>query len=330
VSFRFPSRLIRSGTWLVVALALLWPASALAQETPPTLETLTIELWPEFDRPGILVIYKGVLVPSDSGAEEPVEVSLLLPPGAELLVTAFADPTQGGAPVETERETQTVGDRTQVILPAPADNFWLEFYAPPELITHEDDIHSFSYTWGGDLAVEQIIWNVQQPATATALTVEPTGGQMGTDNLGLPLYSVQVGAVAAGETASASVSYEKADDALSIDQVQPAQPAAIPEQPAGSTPVLAPSQRNPLLPIALAVLGVALLAGGMFVYSRSGREPIGGPDPSAPVQSAPRQRSTRAQRAAQQQQAAAGFCTNCGNPLLPNDKFCRECGTPVR
>lgn len=31
-----------------------------------------------------------------------------------------------------------------------------------------------------------------------------------------------------------------------------------------------------------------------------------------------------------QEQKTPNFCTECGNKLIPGDKFCRECGTPVQ
>ena len=73
------AHLTRFVTWLAVALALLSPAGVQAQEAAPTLESLTIDLWPEFDRPGVLVIYSGQLAaPNDPS----VPINLMLPPGA--------------------------------------------------------------------------------------------------------------------------------------------------------------------------------------------------------------------------------------------------------
>jgi hypothetical protein len=319
------AHLTRLVTWLAIALALLYPSVALAQEAPPTLESLTIDLWPEFDQPGVLVIYSGQLTaPNDPAAP----ITLLLPPGVELNAVATLDRANGNL-LEAGHEIQTVGESTQITLTSEMDNFWVEFYAPADAITQDGDSRSFSHTWGGDLAVDQLIWHVQQPATASDLAVTPEGGQVGTDTFNLPDYTVEGGAVAAGETASASVSYVKTDDVLSVSQVapQPAPEAQLPApdtspSPAGSAPLIG------ILPIGLAVLGVALLAGGIFFYWRSGRSADVSP-PAEPARLASRPRASRAERAAQQRQDAAGYCTNCGNPLQPGDKFCRECGTPV-
>ena len=43
--------------------------------------------------------------------------------------------------------------------------------APADAITQDGDSRSFSHTWGGDLAVEELTWHVQQPATASDLAV---------------------------------------------------------------------------------------------------------------------------------------------------------------
>ena len=46
-----------------------------AQESP-SLESLAIDLWPEYDKPGVLVIYKAVLSPE---VTLPAEITLRIP-----------------------------------------------------------------------------------------------------------------------------------------------------------------------------------------------------------------------------------------------------------
>jgi hypothetical protein len=292
-----------------LVLAALLPVGVQAQEAGPALESLTVELWPDFDRQGVLVIYFGQFA---SGAAPPDPISLLLPAGAELNAVAYQG--DAGNLLNAEYETQVEGDSTRVDISSSGSNFWLEFYTPADSISREGGTHSFAHTWGGDLAVEQLVWRVQQPATASGLTVEPGGGQMETDAFNLPVYRVETGALPAGQTASVSVTYQKGDDALTTSvlqaQAQPeAQAAAPAAEPASPSPAL---PRN-LLPIVLAVVGVALLAVGVVVFLRSGQE---GARPAG-------------RQAAGHERAPGGYCTNCGNALQPGDKFCRECGTPV-
>lgn len=305
------STLIRLTAWSFLALISFWPGLVAAQGESPGVENLVIELWPEFDRPGVLVIYSGQLASTGDG--EIPQVGLTLPESVELNAVAYQDPTNGNL-LLAEHETEAADGQTLLTMSPEADNFWVEFYVPAEVIAQEGEQRSFSYAWQGDLPVAQLTWQVQQPATASGLTVEPGGGQMGTDELGLPAYSVAAGAVPAGETATASVSYQKADDVLSISVIQANEEA---QQPAPA-PASTQPRRNLALPIGIAVGGVALLAGGIFLYSRSGQ------DDEEPV------RARRARRAPQHEHEQAGYCTNCGNALQAGDKFCRECGAPVR
>jgi hypothetical protein len=308
---RYGSNLIPRATLLVLALAALWPVGVQAQEAGPTLESLTIELWPDFDREGVLVIYFGQFA---SGATPPDQISLLLPAGAELNAVAY----QGadGNLLNAEYETQAEGDSTRVDIVSSGGNFWLEFYTPADSISREEGAHSFAYTWGGDLAVEQLVWRVQQPATASGLTVEPGGGQMETDAFNLPVYRVETGALGAGQTAAVSVTYQKSDDVLTASVLQAqAQPEAQPAAPAAEPePASSSALPDNLLPIVLAVVGVALLAVGAVIFLRSGQE---------------RAKPARGRQAAGHERTPGGYCTNCGNALQPGDKFCRECGTPV-
>lgn len=307
---RYQSNLVRRTALLVLALAALWPVGVQAQEAGPALESLTIELWPDFDREGVLVIYLGQFA---SEATPPDPISLLLPAGAELNAVAYQG--DDGNLLNAEYETQAEGDSTRVNIVGSVGNFWLEFYMPADSISREGGTHSFTHTWGGDLAVERLVWRVQQPATADGLTVEPGGGQMETDAFNLPVYQVETGALEAGQTATVSVSYQKSDDVLTASVLEAQAPQAQPAAPAAEPAPSSPALPGNLLPIALAVVGVALLAAGAVIFLRSSQE---------------RARPARGRAAADHQPAPGGYCTNCGNALQPGDKFCRECGTPVK
>ena len=62
-------------TFIILFVLSIYIPSAQAQEAP-RFETLTIDLWPEYDRPSMLVIYKGELSPAVS---LPAEVTLRMP-----------------------------------------------------------------------------------------------------------------------------------------------------------------------------------------------------------------------------------------------------------
>ena len=71
---------------LTLLLLLLFAALPVAAQTEVTqLDTLTVELWPDYDRPAMLVILTGTLPES---ATLPATVTIPLPAGAEINAVA--------------------------------------------------------------------------------------------------------------------------------------------------------------------------------------------------------------------------------------------------
>ena len=71
---------------ILLLLLLLLVALPVAAQTEVTqLDTLTVELWPDYDRPAMLVILTGTLPES---AALPATVTIPLPPEAEINAVA--------------------------------------------------------------------------------------------------------------------------------------------------------------------------------------------------------------------------------------------------
>ena len=90
---------------------------------PPRLSLLTIRVWPEFDRPGVLVFLVGQTAP---GVTLPAELKFTLPPGATVNAVAYIDSTRN---VLTDQVPQSV-DGQNVSITTPNGNFHIEFYDP--------------------------------------------------------------------------------------------------------------------------------------------------------------------------------------------------------
>jgi hypothetical protein len=287
---------IRIVVLLVFLLALGLPQAAFAQETI-TLGRVVIQLWPEFDRPSMLVLIGGQ-VGGDTAL--PVELHFNLPPGAEVNAVAYGDLTSGDllvAPHSVEGDVLTM---TSV-----NGTFHIEFYDTS--LAMDGETRSYALEWAADYPIDELVIEAQQPIGASDFEMQPGGGMQVTDQFGLPNTRVTRSAVAADEVIGVSVAYAKSDPALTADRLQPPQTGEETAPGVGG-------ERKPLwwVTIVLVVVGAALIGGGVSWYVRATKQT------AAPAR----------QRAAGK--GAARFCTNCGEPVGAGDNFCRKCGARLR
>src|SRR5690606_7023727 len=122
-----------------------------------------------------------------------------------------------------------------VTLNSPNGQFLLEYY--DDSLTFEGNTRRYSLTFEVPYDVERFVWEVQQPAGASGLTLDTDATvQRATDPMGLPVQRVAVGAVAAGETVTIGFSYTKPDRTLSVDQLNLGADVAPPPQVEGDGP----------------------------------------------------------------------------------------------
>ncbi len=300
---------ISSAVLLVGMLVLVWSA-ALAQR-PVTLSELEVDLWPEYDRPSVLVIYRLTLSPDVS---LPAELTLRIPAAAgEPHAVAAKQPD--GSLVNIEYVSAVSGDWEEITLSASQPQLQLEYYDPG--ITQEGTTRRFEYRWPGDYTVQDMKVQVQQPLGATNLRTSPSLGEQVTDSNGLTYHSTTIGTLSAGQEFDIQVEYDKATDGLTAAglQVQPSAPVADTAQ--GWL-----SQLQPVLPWGLLFLGVVLLVGGAVWYWQSGKR----------GESTPQPRRRRKPAAAAEVPIPEGYvyCHSCGKRAGPGDRFCRACGTRLR
>ena len=286
-----------------------------------TLSTLAIELWPEYDRPTMLVQILGTLDPS---VALPVEVVVRVP-AASGGPAAVATRTSAGTLINAPYTTTVSGDQILVTLRADSADFHLEYYDPGLAIT--GTARSFTFLWSTDYSAASAGIRVQAPVDSSQLAADPPLTPAGLGDLGLNYYTASLGSLAAGQQVSLRLTYSKASSTLSASKVSAssAQPTAAP----AATPAL--NLASPWLwggvGAGLVVFGVAVWALGRMRasqeeerrrYSRRRR----------PVRPSASRRADLPSRSAPGEPAS--FCTECGQRLLRGDRFCRSCGTPVR
>ncbi|HIP70882.1 MAG TPA: zinc-ribbon domain-containing protein [Anaerolineae bacterium] len=296
-------------TLLVLALLLFTPSLALAQTEPPTIEQMTIEIWPDFDQPAVLVLITGFFA---EGTPNPTEVTLPLPNGANIHVVAVFTEDN----VLTDQGVEyTTGDNT-VTFSTPGTGFRLEYYVPYETLGNQ---RSFNYTWLADMPTNELTLMVQEPFAATGLTMNPTAVNV-TEEKGLTYHSLPPQPVPAGTPFSVDVTYTMSSPQLTVDSQVPEDTAVINPEPVPPPTTSATSFLDTInWPLALAGAGLLLIIAAVAWQIASSRS-----RKKRPVK--PRRQAAPAKRA----KTAAKYCHECGQPLQPGDKFCRECGTAVK
>jgi hypothetical protein len=317
--------MIRWGRVALLALLVitfLAPVGLPAQTPAPIIETAELRLWPEYDDPGLLVIFSGNFAP---GATFPLTVAFPVSAGARNVQATYQD----ASGTLINRPFEIVDGKLTYELPSGA--FHYEYYVDREPSGNERRI---TYALDASYAITNLRIAVQQPRGATGFALTPAAEttQQGTD--GLTYHIVNRGNIAAGETLEIGVSYTKTDTSLSLPQLAVTSTGAA----AGQAPAASASATD-WLPWVLIGLGVALLLGILAYWLLSRRQTA--PEPAIPAPrrataATPKPLPTVPARPAQAPAAPArpdgpsAFCHNCGNALRAEDRFCSQCGTPRR
>ncbi|MGE5252300.1 MAG: zinc ribbon domain-containing protein [Bacteroidota bacterium] len=293
--------------WLVLLIlgwGLVFPLGAAAQEQV-RLASLEVKLWPEYDQPGMLVIYDFQVA---QGVSLPARVIFRIPKDATVNAVAalesngFVNSSYEGPTAEGDSQLLTV------IVDAPTAHR-LEYYEP---LKTSGKARQFTYLWQGEYAVDAFSVSVQQPLDTTTFTTDPAyPAVQGSD--GLTYFNSQVTRMDAAGSFKLTLRYEKTSDRLTVPtaQIQPSAP--LDENTTGRVSL------NNYIPYIVGAVGVTLVVAGLGYYFLWGR---------------PREVERRQRRRAhaRQQESATSevYCHQCGQRARPTDRFCRVCGARLR
>jgi hypothetical protein len=294
--------------WAVLVLlvgAFLFPLGARAQ-ADIKLNSLQVQLWPEYDQPSVLVIYD-FKVPD--ATQLPVSVSIRFPKDANLV--AVASQTTDGRLLNADYVGPEVGDpwQTVTVTVQSVAIYHLEYYQP---FSKSGSVREFAFLWPGDHAVDDFGLTVRVPVDTTNITTTPIlDATQAAD--GIPYLKKDFGPLAVGQQFSLQLNYTRTSDTLAAPQ-QDLQPS----EPLGATTSGRVMLSN-YFPYIIGVLGLVLIIGGSVYFWQSSR---GG-------------RSTgdgRRHRASQRtdQSASDIYCHQCGTRAMTGDRFCRVCGSKLR
>jgi hypothetical protein len=298
---------------LTFLLLLCLPWSTYAQQAV-TLSEAEVSLWPEFDRPTMLVIYRLTLSPQ---VALPAAMRLRIPAAAGA-PNAVAARQPDGSLINIPHKEKEAGEWTWVEFQATTPELQIEYYDPG--LVKDGQSRHFEYYWPGDYAVDAFTVEVQQPVGASQMSIKPgmVSTQPGED--GLTYYLVDVGSLVEELPIQLTVDYEKSDDQLSSDNV--------PVEPSGPLDATASGRKTmtSVLPWLLGGLGLLLIVGGGLWYWQSGR---GQEQPKKEIH--PRRKvSERSETGVDSSESGFVYCHNCGKRASAGDRFCRSCGTQLR
>lgn len=291
----------RQYLFLPILIAVLLLGTGHARGDVKSIDSLVIDLWPDYDRASVLVLFTGTL-PADT--ELPASITLPFPEKAKLHAIARIDSSDG----KMKDDIFSSHAPGEIIFITPDLRFRLEYYFPYVANNNE---RSFDFTWVADLSVDRFQLRVQQPAFASPVsTVPPTKNVLRGED-GLTYYNFPVQSVPAGESFSVHVAYTMTTAKLSAESLPPPQ-ARLQESGIPST-----SQGD----VGIKWPFVALVLGGMilvflFVWLTATRR------------ARPNRQETRPAKA--KIKSPSKFCPNCGNQTGKNDRFCSKCGSALK
>lgn len=280
-------------------------------QTQQKFESLQVDIWPEYDRSSVLVIYS---IKLSAQTSLPSQIILRIPRSA-------GDPQnvsmQGmdGLLYNLDYTTNVSGNWLEVIFTTLSPDIHFEYYDPR--LIRDGETRNFEYSWPGDYSVEEMTIEMQQPINSEKMVIAPDAGMGRKGQDGLNYYTILVGSIDEGDSVNVSLSYQKADEILSqrLQPVQPVEPL---------TPqTLEWSTFLEFLPWTLGVLGLLLIVGGIFWYWQSGYQ--------MPIQINRLRASNRhAGNLSPEGEATVVYCSECGKRAVQGDIFCRSCGTKLK
>ena len=301
----------------MMIVILLIPTQPALGQGGTTIATVEVDLWPEYDRPEMLVIYRIELSPD---VVLPVDLSIQIPAAAgPPNAVAVRDPN--GALLNAPYEREVDGEWSSISLTASMTEIQIEYYDPT--LEQNGAERNYVFTWRGDYPTISLLVQFQQPFDARQVEIFPQAATTTPGSDGLTYHTIDLGPQAVGTGDSVSITYLKDSNALTVEQFQVQPNAPISGSTSGRVNIL------DILPWALGALGVILVGGGVWWYLQTGRE-----KPTAT-------RRSRGQRASQPRPSRMAepslgsgdtgvYCHQCGKRAEAGDRFCRSCGTKLR
>ena len=285
--------------FFIVLLTLILPVAGHTQEKATAIDSLAIDLWPDYDRASVLVLLTGTL-PADT--KLPATVIIPIPEAAQMNAVARIDSTDGK--MKDDLSSSFVPGSLRFI--TPDLRFRVEYYLP---YTVNNNQRAFTFSWSAAISVNKFRLRVQRPLSASQLTTKPNSISVLRDEDGFTYYAFPEQVVAAGQSFSVRVDYTMTTPQLSVERLKLSRTRA---QEPGSPATQTGSGVN--WPILLAVSGCIIIV-LVFIWKMATRKS--------------KSNRTITQDASVQKEPFSRFCSNCDSPADNNDRYCSKCGASL-
>lgn len=290
---------------LILFLTLLFSFQPARAQGTPSLDSVDVSIWPEYDQPSVLVIY--YIVVSDT-TSLPTTMTFRIPASAEKPAVVAIGETLGSVSDQNIRYSlQPDGKWIKINIEVTGPAIQLEYY--DSSLTKNGEQREFAYTWPGDYAVQTFHVELQQPYDASGMQTEPQLPDVISRN-NLTYYSGNFGPFEEDANYRLSFSYDKKSDALS-KSLMPVDAPVVDADTTGRVSL------TTYLPWLIAGVGVLLITGGLYYYFR-GQPRV---KPSS---------RRRHDASAEPSEGGTRYCPQCGTRARSGDRFCRTCGTRIR
>jgi hypothetical protein len=305
----------------LAVLVFVVPALAQAQDDA-VLSSLSVSVWPEFDRPEALVIYRGVF---SDGVESPVPVEIRIPISAGA-PTAVAYVDSGGQRFNQQYTTRVEGDWLVVAFELTAQGFQLEYYDAMEVSAEGQ--RSYVLDLVADYAIQQLDLDVQVPPAAQGFDLTPPADSVVVEADGLTYHLASAADVAQDEQLGWSLSYQKDNEDLTVSSFS--QPTSqSPSVPAAAPSATSQSGDSTIWVFLIAFVGLVAVGAAAFWLGRRTQAPSA--DSPSVTKKQKRRGSGRGPGLGDGGALNSGlFCHKCGAQLRADSEFCHKCGTTIR
>jgi hypothetical protein len=306
----------------ILSLVLAFPLHAMAQ-SQQNIDSLEVDLMPEYDQPSMLIIYHLNL---DALTPLPAQLSLHIPAAAGNPFNV-AERHEDQKLYSLEYTTAAKGDWLEVNFTATTRQVQFEYYDPR--LTRDDIKRSFVYQWNEVYNVKNFVVLVQAPRDAAQVSIVPALGQGENNADGSTIYTASVGSITAGTAFNLNLSYTRPVDTLPATPPGPV--ASATNQPQAAAAVASPSDWSWTsfwigILVGLVAAGVAA---GIYWWVKMRPAEARGQGRKRHNLHKVGDTSIEADKAANQKEKGV-FCHKCGRLSRPDDQFCRNCGTELR
>jgi len=312
--------------FILLPILLLTPFVVEAQPASPQITTLSIQLWPEYDRPETLVIYEAELSPTTS---LPVQLTFPLPGHIEEMHAVATE--QNGALIDVPTdaiEMRHEGDTLFLSFPITTPKIHFEYY-DPTILNKQDQARQLAFQFFAPYSIETTIFQVKEPYQAQNFTLTPPAGNSIVGKDGLNYHSLEIAGLTPDDTFELSATYNRNTDALSAEQlrdtaVSPPQNTSVVVEPSDTTGVFNETFNWGYILIGAGVV-LLLGVGGYWWWLQQKQA-----EPEAPPRRSTRPGQRRKATPRSASPASGGYCYRCGTALREDAQFCHNCGAERR